>query len=652
MITLTRRFLTILLLLTTATGIYAQHTPTVSSIGLLSAGEKQAYAKLRVPHTPLIQNNYDLKYHRFFLFTDPAVKFISGSVTSYFVARPSPIGSIQFEFATDMSADSAFHKNQKCTLVHAGRLLTITLNSIVPAAAMDSVTVYYHGNPTTSGFGSYGTTFHNGVGAMWTLSEPYGAADWWPSKNDLTDKIDSIDMYVVTPKGYHTGSNGILVSELPYETYFTLAHWKHRFPIASYLIAIASTNYARFSDYYVRGNDSLQVLNYVYPEDSLSLRVNAATVLPSMALFEDLFEPYPFWEEKYGQCQFAWGGGMEHQTMTFLGKGAFNSEIITHELAHQWFGDMITCGTWQDIWLNEGFASYCTGISYEHLFNGFYWEIWKHNVISFVCTEPGGTVFCPDTTNEDRLFDARLSYGKGAMMLHMMRWIVGDNAFYAGIRSYLQDPALRHGFARTADFKTHMETASGRDLTGFFADWFTGQGYPSYTIHVAKQLPDHSTTLFIYQTQSHPSVSFFEMPVQIRFFGGTRDTSIVFNNTFSGQSFSVNPGFVIDSAQLDPHQWIVSANNLILSVDNDLPAGKQLALMPNPARDFLNIQHNLGKINTPVILAMDGKQAIVPVKLQDESRIELDTRNLKPGTYLFRINYEGRSITRKFIVSR
>ena len=631
--------------------LFAQQGPSLKTLGLISANEKIEHRKLLNPHKELIVNNYDLKYHRFFWIADPAEAFISGSVTSCFVATQAGMNSIQFELNATMSADSAFHRGKMSSIDHTGNVVNIPFDEITPQGTLDSVTVYYHGNPTTSGFGSFGNEIHAGAPGMWTLSEPYGASDWWPSKNDLTDKIDSIDVFVVTPVGNHVASNGLLVSETPYNTGYTLAHWKHRYPIVSYLIAIASTNYARFSDYYITGSDSLEVLNYVYPEDSATVRQSAAGVLPVLALFESLFTPYPFKAEKYGHAEFGWGGGMEHQTMTFLGKGAFNHEIIAHELAHQWFGDMITCDSWHDIWLNEGFATFTAGLTYEHMFNGFYWPIWKNNEISFVCSDSAGSVYCDDTTSVDRIFNDRLSYSKGATLLHMLRWVIGDDAFFAGIKNYLNDPKLKHGFARSSFFIFHMEASSGKDLTKFFADWLYGQGYPIYTVNVG-QLADNEISVTIYQSQTHPSVSFFEMPVPVQFFGSGRDTIIVFNHTFSGEMFTAKPGFRVDSLKFDPDLRLVSAHNNVVLGTSDLPSGKNLLLMPNPATDRLYVQHNLGKINILGISTMDGKMESVQLEKQNNSLIEINTGNLLNGMYILKIGYKDGITSEKFIIKR
>src|SRR5690606_6891199 len=124
------------------------------------------------------------------------------------------------------------------------------------------------------------------------------------------------------------------------------------------------TNYQVDVQYAPLSTDSLLMLSYAYPEDFGMVSSAATSLLPKITLFDQLFGPYPFAAEKYGHAQFSWGGGMEHQTMSFM--GSFHPEIMSHELAHQWFGDKVTCGSWAEIWLNEGFATYLSGLAYEH----------------------------------------------------------------------------------------------------------------------------------------------------------------------------------------------------------------------------------------------------------------------------------------------
>lgn len=597
----------------------------------------------------LTTDNYDLKYHRFNLVIDPAQRYISGSVTSYFVVTRDQTDSIQFQLNSSLSADSALFEGKITNVIHTGNVITIPLNPALLSGKLDSITVYYHGVPGVSGFGSYENYVHNGVPSMWTLSEPYGASDWWPSKNDLTDKIDSIDVFVVIPKGNHAASNGILISETPYDSLSTLVHWKHRYPIASYLIAIAVTNYARYSDYYKTGTDSVEILNYVYPEDSATIRLATPDVVKSMALFEQLFTPYPFRKEKYGHAECNFGGGMEHQTMTFLGKNSFNHFILTHELAHHWFGDMITCGSWQDIWLNEGFATYCLYLSYEFLYTDNSAKTYLKEIRSDIVLNQQGSVFCNDTTNVSRIFSGSLTYDKGAYVLHMLRWVLGDKDFFQALRNYLNDPKLKYGFARTSDLKKQFEDQSGKDLTRFFADWYYGTGVPGYDVQT-KQQPDLSTTVTINQTQYDSNVSFFAMPVPIEFKGVNKDTTIVFNHTYSGQAFDIKPGFKIDSVFFDPENHILHYD--FQPTLNQTVTEEKFIIMPDPASKFLEIQHKPGIIKLLQILNIEGKPVLTVPSKQENSLLELDIQNLPSGVYILKIGTTDWLETKKFIVSK
>ena len=649
-------YLIIIILVLHSSLLYSQESGISKVKSNISEFEKPvSLSPQGLPHQ-INTSTYDLKYHRFYWNIDPAQRYISGSVTSYFLAVNDQLSAIRFQLNAGMSADSAIYKGIATAIDHTGDVLTIPLNPPVSAGKLDSLTVFYHGVPGLSGFGSFGNFVHNGAPSMWTLSEPYGASDWWPSKNDLTDKIDSIDVYVNMPKGNHAASNGILVSETSLDSNSTLAHWKHRYPIADYLIAVAVTNYARYSDYYVSGTDSVEILNYVYPEDSAEIRATTSDVVKSMELFEQLFTPYPFRKEKYGHAQCNIGGGMEHQTMTFLGKSSFNHYILSHELAHQWFGDMVTCGSWQDIWLNEGFASYCFLLSLEYLYTD---NSLKDNINSFrgyVSSGLQGSVFCTDTTSVPRIFSSSLSYFKGALVLRMLRWVLGDRDFYQGIKNYLNDPALKYGFARTDDLKRHLEAQSGKDLTRFFADWYYGTGVPDYQIQASQQ-PDLNTSVIINQTPYNSDVSFFNMVLPIKFKGENKDTTIIFNHIYSGQTFNINPGFRIDSVFFDPDNFILchqSTVNLQQTVSNleTINGEQNLVILHNPANRFLEIQHRPGVIDYYQIFNLNGvPEKTIPLK-QGNTLLELDIRNLHPGMYILKAgNSEGME-TRKFIVSK
>jgi len=205
-------------------------------------------------------------------------------------------------------------------------------------------------------------------------------------------------------------------------------------------VAIAVTNYAEYSDWLeLEDGRKIEILNFVYPENLEKAKTETPVTAEMIALYNRLIGEYPFADEKYGHAQFGWGGGMEHQTMSFMYN--FGFELVAHELAHQWFGDYITCGSWQDIWLNEGFATYLSGLVYENLLDGYWWPQFKKLNVERIVSQPGGSVYVKDTTNIETIFSGRLSYSKGAWILHMLRWTLGDEAFFEGMKSYFIIPS-------------------------------------------------------------------------------------------------------------------------------------------------------------------------------------------------------------------
>ncbi|MFO8054834.1 MAG: M1 family aminopeptidase [Bacteroidales bacterium] len=578
-------------------------------------------------------DTYDIDYHRIHWHLNPDVNAISGSVFSIFRATKN-LDTLIFDLKDTMVVDSVVHQQDTLGFDHLQDKLFIYLPQTVTTGSYDSVTVYYQGTPESqTGFGSFIQATHNGTPILWTLSEPYGASEWWPCKNALGDKIDSLDIFVHTPAMYRAASNGKLVSETVNGNSKT-AHWRHRYPITTYLVAVAVTNYVEFTDYApMDTGDSIKILNYVFPEDSATIRQQAAGSIKAMEVFQDLFTPYPFAREKYGHAQFGWGGGMEHQTMSFMGYFSFG--IVAHELAHQWFGNMVTLDNWSDIWLNEGFATYLTGLCYEHLFNGFYWDIWKEEQINKITEKPGGSVYCDDTSSVSRIFNSRLSYSKGAMVLHMLRWTIGDSAFYKGVQNYLNDSLLKHGFATTADLKYHMEQASGQNLDNFLNNWFYEEGYPSYTINWHQPNAD-SLVVQIHQTTSHPSVSFFEMPVQLQLKNASQDTLIRLQHDSNGQTFHLDPGFIADSLFFDPNMWIVSDNNVIITgIEKYLKSNTNI--YPNPVQEILRIESEL-PIRKIEVYREDGKLTDRVSPQTDFYRYNM--KNLPAGVYIFRIIYD------------
>jgi len=574
-------------------------------------------AKFRTPLSPnevLAGENMDVIYHKFNWFIDPNKYYISGSVQTNFRAL-SDVTTITFDCTPELKVDSIFQRQNKLSFKQdSSKILTITLSRAVLKNNIDSVVVFYHGVPPSNGFGSFANRLRGGTHAeLWTLSEPYGGRDWWPGKMDLLDKIDSVDIYVTTPKQYRCGSNGILVSETLNTQDSTVTYfWKHRYPIANYLIGIAVTDYRQYVDVMpLSRGDTMNCLNYVYTEAYDAVKPNSFKIKNAMRLFDSIFAPYPFKKEKYGMAQFGWGGGQEHQTMSFVAD-LTNIDLCAHELSHQWFGDKITCGSWRDIFLNEGFATYCTGLYYENV-EPAYWLAWRTQTLKSATNPTNGSVYVNDTTSVNRIFSSALSYNKGARVLHYLRYVLGDSVFFKAIREYITDPKLVYNYARTSDLISHFQSASGKDLTDFFKVWYYGEGYPSVNL-TAVGCGNIISIRLSEKTSQPTSVKFFPLKLPIRYKSPNLDTIFIIDFSDSTKSSFIIPlkGNKLisrtDTVIIDPEYWLLTANNKVSFlpfVIDCLPTNEveniKLTVYPNPAQSEINFElPSSQQINTVV----------------------------------------------------
>jgi len=589
--------------------------------------------------------NIDVVQYRCHWFVNPENDSIRGKVAIVFRPKSSAVSSFTLDMAGNLLVESAVFRGAS---VITSPAVNATLNVNLGAQTLqpgqtDSLVIRYKGRPVSSVFGSYSRVLHDGVPVIYTLSEPYGAKDWWPCKQAMSDKADSIDITVYTPSPNVVVSNGLLKEQNEVNGIRTY-HWKHKYPVATYLIAIAVTNFSHFRlKALLSSGDTLPIDNYCYPEHLANWQTGMPAITGIMQDYDTLFAPYPFAKEKYGHCEFAFGGGMEHQTISFMQNTDFG--LQAHELAHHWFGDKITCHSWQDIWLNEGFASYMAAMEYVKA--GFSnWPREGQQWIDLITTDPGGSVFCTDTTDLYRIFSGRLTYGKGAMLLRMLHWKLGDQLFWNGIRSYIQSPELAYGFVRTPDFKTKMEQISGQNLTEFFNDWYTGQGYPTYQINTT--LLPNLIKLQLNQTSSHPSVAFFEMPVPVRIYGDGHDTLVRMNHQFDGQEFSFPLSFVPDSVRFDPDREILAKSSVVYVVTSTRPliSFSTISIQPNPVSDKLIIGGFQKKGRVTILDALNRHIQTID---HDLMPVLVSFQDLPAGLYLVRTeNEDGQKTHRIF----
>ena len=592
--------------------------------------------------------NYDVTYHELRFSVDPSVTnpYINGIVKTTFKAL-SDIDAVTFDMATELTVSSVTMNSASLTFSQSNYELNINLPATVTTGNSATVVITYAGSPPQAE-GAFTRGTHSGTPVIFTLSEPFGARDWWPCKQDLNDKIDSFDIYITCPDTYIGVSNGLLQSSIT-SGGTTTRHFKHNYPIPAYLISLNVTNYVTYNIQAGLGtvdNPFFPINNYLYPEsNTASNRGFIDLTIPIMNVFEQKFGPYPYRNEQYGHVQFGWGGGMEHTTMTSM--GAWNSRsLIAHELGHQWFGNKVTCGTWKDIWLNEGLTEYSAGIVVEELDGDAAFVTWKSGKISNITSQTGGAVYLTDSEalNVGRIFSSRLSYNKGSMVTHMLRWVMGDANFFQALQNYLSDTNLAFGYAVTNDLKGHLEAVHMTSLIEFFDDWIYGQGYPTYTVN-AQNWGAGQAKITVSQTQSNTSVSFFEMPLEIRLSGAgglTRD--VVVNHTFSGQEFIVPVPFVVTGVTFDPNKHIISRNNVATLANESFDLEQTISIYPNPTTNELHIM-------MPTTLQLDKVQIYNTLGqlVGQKDAIDFSVAELSAGLHLLKITTSEGVINKNFI---
>lgn len=600
----------------------------------------------------------DVKHYNLELQVNPAVSAITGTVTTLFETKTAT-NTVSFDLRNNMTIDSIkYEGNLISTYTNNNHILSVTLPATVETGMLKTIAISYHGSPVNDGMESFTATTHYGVPVLWTLSEPYGAYTWWPCKQTLDDKADSIDVVITVPVGNKAASNGVLVSTIDLGNNQIRYHWKHLHSIATYLVAIAVTNYTELSsEVSVEGQAPIQIIDYAYPENASEWQSGQTTTRQAMEVYNNLFINYPFADEKYGHAQFGWGGGMEHQTMSFMYN--LGEMLVAHELAHQWFGDYITCKGWDDIWINEGFATYCEGLYYENIYPEHTFTNWRASAITHIVSAPGGSVYVYDTTNINSIFDGRLSYDKGGMVLHLLRKQVGDEAFFAGIKTYLTDTALTNGFADTHDFRRHIEEAADTILTDFFNDWIFNQGYPQYQI--VWEYENNRTEISVTNTPSHNSVSYFKLKIPVRFTNNENDTTVWLHNTYADQKYALSLGFAPTAAVFDPKSDLISRNNTVIEgqvdIDIDVSINENsefVHIYPNPSGTGDIFVKSSKTIRQITISSITGKTAMTEkypdIELNESQSVA--NIHLNSGIYILKIEFSDNTFqTEKIVIN-
>ena len=564
------------------------------------------------------------------------------SVNFKFISLSS-ISVIDFDLRNELTVDSVIYHGQAIAFTHNIHLLNCFLPQTLGFNVSDSLKVFYHGTPNMSSR-AYSRIVNASGPAISTLSEPYGASYWWPCRDNLKDKIEQLDVDLIVDTPYTAASNGVLKSirTLGAKRQF---HFEHRYPIATYLVAIAFANYNVYAQLAYLGsiNQNLPLVNYVYAHNDLNnIQNQTASTIPIMSLFDSLFGTYPFANEQYGHVQFSWGGGMEHQTMSFMVN--FNYDLIAHELAHQWFGDQVTCANWKSIWLNESFATYTNLLCYDFLKKP---SDFRQRIIQFqndVMSAPGGAVFKQDTTDANQLFDYRTTYQKGAMVLHQLRWVLGDSIFFAAIRNYLADPLTRYRFADQDQLRVHFESLCNCSLADYFDDWIMGEGYPNY--HLIWRQSGTSLSIELNQTNSMNNSIEYNVPIPVLVKGAFKDTLLVLpvNQLHQTQNFTLP--FVVKDIECDPDHHLLAK----FKVNGTYISGSNVNVYPNPFSNHLYLWHEKESIKHWSLYAANGQLVKQDqTDLMPGDVLDITFADLAQGIYTIQFGNSSNIFTQKII---
>jgi len=601
---------------------------------------QQSFQKTAKANQLELMNKYDVVFHHLDLAIERNTTQISGNVRTIASVSESQLDSFGFELHESFTIDSVQLQNgNNLTIIRQQHFAIVILPIPLLKNQLVDVTIYYRGMAPAAASAAIGAGFSTGSSqrwgnqATWSLSQPYSAFEWWPCKQSLQDKIDSTTTFITTSKENKAGSQGILLQVINMPNDKVRYEWKSTYPISYYLISVAVAKYIEYNTYALVGGDSILVQDYIYdnPATLTTFKPILDQTAPMLVGFSQLLGKYPFYKEKYGHAMAPFSGGMEHQTMTSI--GVINFEIVAHELGHMWFGDNVTCETWKDIWLNEGFASYTEYMAYE-LLDATNAKSKMANVHANAMSQPGGSIWFEDTSSVSRIFSSRLSYNKGSAFVHILRYEINNDSLFFAFLTHYQNQ-FRYGTANTLAFKSLLEQFTAKDFTATFNQWFFGEGYPIFAV----RWNSVNDTLYIVnsQTTSATSTPLFTTALEYLVKRTIGDTLIRLNHSNQTENYQIYIAGNITSLEVDPNNWIMNQATVLkdITINGLFELGNTQTLFqfhPNPVGNLLTIQSATLPITGVTIYDVSGK-----FKLKS-TQGTVDVSSLQQGIYFFVVN--------------
>ncbi len=603
---------------------------------------------LRAQNNYPLLDNYDVKYYGIELEVSDTTTYIQGSTTIYSKSLVEKLDTFLIELYDTLRVDSVHYAGQLNQYSHSDHKVIIPLTVPANKGQMFTITVFYHGMVKGKGFFSgitNGTAYRWDKPVTWTLSEPKSAHKWFACKQVLGDKADSSGLFLTTPAHCMAGANGILNNIVQLPDGRKRFEWRSFYPVAYYLLFFAVSDYQEYNIYaHPKGlDDSILIQNFVYdhPDYLEENKEKIDKTIELIELFDTLYGPYPFADEKYGHCLAPMGGGMENQTMTTL--QSFYYLLVAHELGHTWFGNNVTCASWQDIWVNEGFASYSEYLAYEKLVSKEEAKAWMDAAHMLAKEKPHESVFVPEDRLDDprRIFDVGLSYRKGAALVHMIRFeLQNDEMFFQILRDFQK--RFSDSVATAMDFKSVLEQNSGKNFTAFFDQWYFGKGYPSYSVEWAQA--DDTLSIIINQETTSDDPDLFKMLMHYRVYFEQGDTNLYIYQNQHHQVVNIFLPKLVKSVSIDPDNWTLEDSQIA----QKLSFKGYFSVDPNPFNEVINIQFVDNNISRNVTIS-DLSGRVISKANTKKATYTLDGGQLNNGLYIITVDNGKQHYSKKIL---
>lgn len=561
--------------------------------------------------------------------------------------------------SSSLSIDSI--KGAAISFTHLLNQLQINLDRTYENGEIAQVEIFYHHNNLDD------NAFYSSNGYVFTDAEPIGARKWFPCYDKPSDKA-TLTLRAKVPTNVRLGSNGRLADSVVVadSLWYT---WISRDSISTYLMVMSSrVNYnldiVYITDPFNPLSDTLPIRFYYNPGENPAAMEQM--IGPLTHFYESMFGKHPFEKNGFATVgpQFTWGG-MENQTLTSLCPGCWESSLLAHEYAHQWFGDMITCATWADIWLNEGFATYVEALwtGQQFGYDDYVAEL-ESNASYYLAYNPGWAISNPSWAisppSNNTLFNYAITYMKGSCVLYMLRNVVGDSLFFETMYQYANDTVnFKYQSATIPDFMQKVNSVTGMNLDYFFNEWIYTPNHPQYhNTYDIISLPNNQWEVKFNIKQTQTNTGYFIMPVELKISFNEGDTTLKMMNEFNDQNYS----FIFDkrpvSVEFDPENKIVlkTSSLIMASQDLNIPQSSSLKVVKNPSNGAFNIYYEsnfkgnaeYSIINSQGIAVL--KQVSVPV-IQGLNIIPVNITDVESGIYIINLKSNGIYYSEKVIIS-